>query len=197
MPRMERRLQQALDAFDRMNAEDPNVWEVDGRPVPKELAHARCVTAWVERLVPAPSEALRLAARAAHLRRWTVPRSAYPEGRRGYLKWRGDLKRMHAEAAEKVLEGLGFPAETIARVRQIVLRADLEDPETQALEDALCLTFLEWQFADFGRAHPPEKIVQILRKTWKKMSPKARDLALELAPSLPDDARRLLDEAVA
>ena len=194
---MERRLQQALDAFDRMNAEDPNVWEVEGRRVPKALAHAQCVTAWVERLVPAPSEALCLAARAAHLRRWTIPRSDYPEGRRGYLKWRGDLKRMHAQEAEKVLEALGYPRETVERVRRIILRADLEDPEAQALEDALCLTFLERQFADFGRAHPPAKIVEILRKTWKKMSPRARDLALELAPALPEDARRLLDEALA
>ncbi len=193
---MDDRFHRALAAIDALHAADPETWEVGGRREPRALAHARCVTRWTERLCETPSEALRLAARAAHLERWKVPRTEYPDGRRGYLKWRSVLKRRHAARAAEVLAEAGYEAETIERVRRIVLRADLSDPEAQALEDALCLTFLERQLADFGGAHAPEKVVEILRKTWKKMSPRARALALGLAPELPAGAKALLEQAL-
>jgi hypothetical protein len=183
------RLRAALAAIDAANAADPHRIDVRGESRPKELAHAQLATRWVEALVPGPSEALRLATRAHHLRRWESPRDAYPVGRAGYHRWRKDLQGFHARCVAEILEREGYDAATIARVEGIVQKRGLgSDPEVQALEDALCLVFIETQLGDFAERLEGEKLLAVIRKTLKKMSPEAVALAREL-PLDPEHAR--------
>ena len=189
------RFRDAIRRIDAANADDPHTLIVDGEPRPKELTHAAMLTAWVRRLRPDAGEALLLAARAHHIRRWTIPRDEYPSGRRGYLRWRTALQAMHAAEVGRVLQEAGYGADEIARVQQLVRKHNLKrDPEVQSLEDGLCLVFLETQFADLRAQHPAAKIADIVQKTWRKMSPAARDLALEL--DLPSDDRAALEQAL-
>jgi hypothetical protein len=175
------RLSRALAAIDAANADDPNRIDVRGAPRPKEQAHAELAGAWIERLVAQPSEALRLAARAHHVRRWEIPRGSFPEGRAGYHRWRTALQEHHARIAGEILDAQGYDAATRSRVQDLVRKRGLgRDPEAQALEDALCLVFLETQLAEIAARMPDEKLTDVLRKTLRKMSPAARALAAEL-----------------
>jgi hypothetical protein len=179
------RYEQAIAAFDAANAEDPHRLVVGNEPRPRELVHAERLSTWVERLAPNASEALRLAARCQHIRRWQIPRGSYPAGRVGYLQWRTELARFHADTAASILEELGYEREIIDAVRRINVKQGLRsNPDTQTMEDALCLEFLESEFEDFARKHP-EKVIEIVQKTWKKMSARGRELALNLPLSEP------------
>ena len=183
-----RRLRAALAAIDAANAGDPRRIEVRGESRPKELAQAQLATGWVETLVTNPSEALLLAARAHHLRRWESPRAAYPAGRAGYHRWRKDLQGFHARCVGEILEREGYAAATIARVQDIVQKKGLgSDPEVQAFEDALCLVFLETQLRELAERLDAEKLLAVIRKTLKKMSPAAVGRAREL-PLDPEHA---------
>ena len=189
------RFHDAIRRIDAANAGDPHTLIVNGEARPKELTHAAMLTDWVRRLRPDAGEALLLAARAHHIRRWSIPRDDYPSGRRGYLRWRTALHAMHAAEVGRVLQEAGYDADEIARVQQLVRKHNLtRDPEAQTLEDGLCLVFLETQFADLRAQHPAEKIADIVQKTWRKMSPAARELALEL--DLPSDDRAALEQAL-
>ncbi|HEY4106612.1 MAG TPA: DUF4202 domain-containing protein, partial [Polyangiaceae bacterium] len=175
------RFKKAIAAFDRANAEDPNHVDDAGVSRPRELVHAERLSAWVRKLEPEPSEALALAARSQHIRRWQIPRSSFAEGRAGYLQWRTQLGRFHADTASEILSSLGYERELIDAVRRINLKQNLHsNADTQTIEDALCLEFLEFEFEAFAEKHEPEKISEIVRKTWKKMSPRAHELALKL-----------------
>lgn len=179
----------AFELIDTVNGEDP---------VGKELPHAQKAVAWVRRLrgVDAP-EPLLLAARAHHIRRWDVPRSTYPEGRAGYLKWKRDLQQHHAKVVEPLLRDAGYDDVTVARVQAIVRKQGLAtDPDVQTLEDALCLVFLETQFADLASRLDDDKMVDILAKSLRKMSPAGREVALEFEPGLSDHERTLLHAAL-
>lgn len=175
------RFRLALEAFDRANAADPTLECVEGRDVPKELIYGQRMSAWLGRLCPQASEALRLAARCQHIERWVRPRTTYPEGRIGYLTWRRDLKRYHAERAGEILSDLGYPKNLVARVQALVRKERLkQDDEAQVLEDVACVVFLAHYLADFADKHRSDKLAEILRKTWSKMSPRARRAALAL-----------------
>ena len=164
---------------------------VRGVERPKELAHAHLVTEWVEKLKPDASEALLLAARAHHLRRWTIPRASYPEGRSGYLRWRKQLHEKHATDVAEILADAGYDDATIARVQDLVRKRGLgRDAEVQVLEDALCLVFAETQLLDLAARVDADKMVDVVRKTLVKMSPRAIALAGDL--DLPAEARALL-----
>lgn len=190
------RFHEALRRIDAANAEDPNQEIVDGEAQPKELVYSRRMSAWLERLAPDASEALRLAARAQHIRRWTIPRAAYPMDRPGYHRWRTTLARFHADTAGAILRELGYEDTTIARVQSLLRKERLKsDPETQTLEDVICLVFLENHFADFARRHDEAKLLEVLRKTWAKMSPQGRQAALGL--DLPPAARAIVEKALA
>ena len=189
------RLQRLLDRLDRLNAEDPNHEVVDAVPRPRELAYAMRLALWVQRLDPAASDALRIAARGQHVRRWTIPRSRYPMTRAGYLRWRETLKAFHADTVAGLMREEGYSDDAIQRVRILMGKRQLgSDPETQTLEDALCLVFLETQFTDLWRKTVEEKMREIVRKTWAKMSERARTEALTLP--LSDAARRFVLDAV-
>jgi len=176
-----KRFEAAINAFDRANAEDPHLLSAAGGDHPRELLHAQRLSAWVERLAPGASEALRLAARCQHIRRWQIPRNSYPSGRVGYLQWRTQLARFHAETSTRILEEQGYEPELIDAVRRINLKQGLHsNPDTQTMEDALCLAFLEFEFSEFCAKYPAEKVIEVVQKTWKKMSAKGHELALTL-----------------
>jgi len=185
----------ALQRFDEANRHDPNVIVVNGKPQPWEQVYAEWLTDWVLRLCPEASEELRLAARSQHLCRWQVPRQSYPMTRVGYLQWREYLKKFHAEKAGEILRETGYPLETIARVQSLNLKKDLaHDPEARVLEDALCLVFLEHQFAELCAKTPEEKMVGVLQKTWTKMTAAGRKAALALP--FGDKEKSLLERAL-
>lgn len=189
------RLQRAMERFDAINAEDPRREVVDGQERPKELVYARRMSETLERFRPDASEPLRLAVRAQHLARWRIPRSEFPEGRTGYKKWRTRLMFFHAELAEEVLRQLEYPEDTVERVKTLLRKQGLKrDPEVQALEDVACLVFLEHYFDAFAEDHGDEKLVDILRKTWRKMSERGQEAALEL--KLSERAARLVGQAL-
>jgi hypothetical protein len=168
---------------------------VDGEPHPRELLYARRLTEWILKLAPDASEILRLAARSQHLCRWMIPRSSYEMTRAGYLRWRADLKQFHAGKSAEILREIGYAEDVIQRVRDLNLKKGLgKDPECQALEDALCLVTLQYQLAELVSKTAPEKMIEILAKTWKKMSPAARDYALKLP--FPDREKELIDRAL-
>lgn len=179
-------LDAALAAIDAANAQDPNVLVARGDAQPKEVAHARLMTEWVRRLDPVASPAQLLAARAHHLRRWTMPRADYPEGRAGYLRWRTEAKKRHADEVGAILRRVGIGDDTIERAQQIIRKEHLAtDPQVQVHEDALCLVFLETQLAETVDRLGEEKMLDVVRKTAAKMSPRA----LELVDELPLRAR--------
>jgi hypothetical protein len=175
------RLQLALDRFDALNAQDPNTELVEGRPEPKELIYARRMTDWLHRLAPDASVALQLATRAQHLMRWHIPRESFPKDRAGYIRWRTTLYDFHADRATEVLREAGYDEATVERVRSLIRKQDLRtDSEAQTLEDVICLVFLENYLTEFARGHDEEKLIRILRKTWKKMSPRGHEAAMSL-----------------
>jgi len=185
----------AIALFKRQNAGDPNQIVVDGCPQPRQLVQAERLFAWVLRLNPQASDALRLAAYAQHVRRWEIPRETFPSGRLGYLKWRKELAKFHADLAAETLHEAGVAPDTIAAVRRLNLKQGLTtNPDTQTIEDALCLAFLEFEFEEFAEKHRPEKVIDILRKTWRKMSAPAHAAALALA--LSPNARQLVETAL-
>lgn len=197
------RFETALRRFDEENSHDPNKITVEGdvaslvrarqtissadssaalsRVQPRELVYAHWVTDWVLRLCPDASETLRLAARCQHLCRWEIPRNGYPMTKPGYLQWRAELKKFHARKSGEILREAGYNDETIQHVQDLNLKKNFpNDPEVCVLEDALCLVFLEHQFADLAAKTDDEKMINALQKSWKKMTPTAHAEALKL-----------------
>ncbi len=186
----------AIERFDRANSEDPNKEVHESEEHPRELLYARRMTKWLERLEPDASESLRLAARCQHICRWTIPRSEFPMDRRGYHQWRTTLARFHAEKAGEILREVGYDEELITRVQSLLRKEQLKkNPDTQTLEDVICLVFLENYFSDFAKKHEEEKLITIVRKTWKKMSPRGHEAALQLELNSAD--RALVEKALA
>jgi len=177
----------ARESIDSAHAADPNR-TTDGRPA--ELVYADRMEEWIGRLVPDAAPLLRLASRCQHLERWTVPRATYPEGKAGYFAWRKGLYHRQAERARELLIAAGVSAgEAEAAATWVSKTGLVTNPGTQALEDAACLVFLENEIGNFAAQHadyPREKFIGILQKTWKKMSPTAREaaLALDLPPAI-------------
>jgi hypothetical protein len=189
------RFSEAIRRFDEENGRDPHLIVVDGVAQPHELLYARRLTEWVLRLQPNASKPLLLAARSQHICRWLVPRSSYEMTRAGYLRWRNDLKHLHAKKSAEILREVGYDEATIARVVELNLKKGLgHDQECQVLEDVLCLVTLQYQLADLMEKTDPDKMVGILRKTWKKMSDVARAHALALPFTEAESA--LLEQAV-
>ncbi len=189
-------LDDAIARADAANASDSRTVELpDGSPRPFELAYADRLEHWIRRLVPEPSAALRFAARAQHLRRWEIPRARFDAGRAGYHAWRRALQSHHAVLALEILDAVGCPPDTRARVEAIVRKRDREsNPDVQTMQDALGLTTLELQLDELVVRLDPAKIRDVLRRTIAKMSTKA----LGLAGSVPMSPRAAaaLDDAV-
>ncbi|KAA0010392.1 DUF4202 domain-containing protein [Billgrantia pellis] len=188
--------QRVMSELDALHAEDPRRVEVEGESLPLELWHAGRMSAWLTRVVEAPDELTRIAVRAQHLQRWQVPRSEYPEGRVGYLTWRRDQGKRAGETTATLMEAAGYPAEQAEQAARMIRKQGLgRDAGAQAVEDCACLVFLVNYFADFSRQVERDHLVRIVQKTWGKMSPRARELALTLPMS--DEARAVVEEALA
>jgi hypothetical protein len=190
------RLATAFRLFDAANSEDPNR-EPDetGQLVPKEVLYAQRMSACLARVDPGALEAVQLAARAQHIRRWAIPRADFPLTRPGYHQWRNTLKKYHAEQAGQLLVQAGYEPALITRVQELLQKLRLrDDPEMQLLEDVICLVFLEYYFLPFAAQHPEEKVVEIVQKTWPKMTARGHALALQL-PFTPE-ALALVEKAL-
>ena len=189
------RFNAAIARFDAANADDPTTEVFQGAVYPKELLYAQRMTAWLDNIAPEASEVLRLAVRCQHIQRWTIPRHTYAMDRHGYLRWRTTLAKFHADTAAAILRDVGYDDATVQRVQTLLRKERLKrDPEVQCLEDVICLVFLEHYLAAFATQHDEIKVLDILRKTWTKMSPRGHEVALTL-PMSPE-ARRLVEQAL-
>jgi hypothetical protein len=187
----------ALERIDAAHSDDPNQHQSNNTTIPYELHYAQKMTFYLERINPNASDLLRLAIRAQHLRRWEVPRSSYPATKIGYHSWRSGLQKRQAELVEKICLESGYSAEEAGRVGAMVRKADLKqgDPDTQTLEDVACLVFLDDQFDKFEKElGDEEKMIDILRKTWAKMSEAGHAEALKL--NMSDKATALVTRAL-
>lgn len=191
------RFNKAIALFDAANAQDPNLDE--GQP--KELLYAERMTEMIGRFALGASEVARLAVRAQHIRRWTVPRSNYPLGKPGYFAWRTGLYQFHAETAGELMRQAGYENEMVDQVMQAISKQGIKsNPDTQMLEDVSCLVFLEHYMLGFAGQqadYTEEKWLGIIRKTWKKMSGDARKFATTGGIKLPEALVPLILKAVA
>ena len=182
--------QAAIAAFDKANAEDPNKEIFNGKEYPKELLYAQRMTEMQERFAPEASEAVKLACRAQHIQRWKSPRSDYPMDKKGYMLWRTNLYKFHAETAGKLMKEVGYDDDMIARVKAIVGKKDLKaNAETQLMEDVVDLVFIEHYMLGFAQQKPDydeTKWILIIKKTWDKMSESAHAFALAGKIKLPE-----------
>lgn len=184
----------AINSFDEANAQDPNKEIIGGKPYAKELVYASRMTDRLNQFEPDASEALKLAVRCQHICRWEIPRSSYEMNRVGYIQWRNDLKKFHATKAAAILKNTGYDEALINQVEFLVLKKKLKkNVETQTLEDVVCLVFLQHYLDDFSAKSESEKLMEIIQKTWKKMSEKGQKAALEL--KLSPNASALISKA--
>ncbi len=191
------RFQRVIRSIDEANSEDPNSEVVDGVAHPKELVYGKRMQEWVEKLDPAAPEALRIAARSQHIRRWEIPRSDYPMDRKGYLRWRTRLYTFHADRASEILRAAEYNDQTIERVRTLLQKRNLRtDADVQTLEDAAALVFLVHHLDDFLKRDDigDEKAINIIRKTWKKMTERGHEAAAAL--ELSAESTALLEKAL-
>ncbi|MDO6471675.1 DUF4202 domain-containing protein [Maribacter sp. 1_MG-2023] len=171
----------AFQHFDEANKQDPNTEIFEGTTYPKEVLYGIRMTERLNEFDPTASEALRLTARCQHICRWEIPRESYEMNREGYLRWRQELKKFHGKKAASVLEDVGYDDKTIDKVKFLLEKKQLKkNEETQSLEDVICLVFLEFYFEPFSHKHPEDKTIDIVQKTWKKMSKKGQEAALKL-----------------
>jgi hypothetical protein len=190
------RLEHAIRLIDEANARDPKTVEVDGEARPAELVYSERMTKSLATLSDDPSDHLQIAARAQHIERWTSPRKSYPEGKAGYMKWRNDLKQYHATRAGEIMREAGYDQDDVDRVATLIGKRGIKrDPEVQMLEDTVCVTFLEHYAGDFIEPYDDEKVIDILAKTARKMSPEG--LAAAAGLPMPERLARLLTETLA
>jgi hypothetical protein len=187
-------LQQAFAKFDTYNATDPNQEEFEGKTYPKEVLYAERMTKKLNDYAPDAPEYMQLAVRCQHIGRWEIARDSYPMDRPGYLMWRSQLKLHHTKIAEPILAEIGYDEETINKVKALLLKKQLhQNPDTQLIEDVICLVFVEFYLDDFIKKHSEEKMVEILRKTLKKISPRGIEEALKI--SMTNEVKDLIMKA--
>lgn len=190
------RFQRAIALFDAANAEDPN--HEDGQP--KELLYGRRMSEMLARFAPDAPESVQLAVRAQHIQRWKVPRNSYPMDRNGYLQWRTGLYKFHADLAGELMQQAGYDAEMIDRVKTAVGKKGIKvNAETQMLEDVADLVFIQYYMLGFAGQHAEyseDKWLEIVRKTWKKMSDAGRAFALSGQLKLPEPLVPLITKAI-
>lgn len=189
------KLDQVFSFIDKLNAQDPNTENVNEEHVAKELIYGQRMSATLSKFEKNPSEALEIAARAQHICRWEIPRNQYPMDRVGYLKWREELKKFHAAKTSEIMSEVGYDQEMIDRVSFLIQKKKLKKDEgTQILEDVICLVFLEFYYTDFFEKHSDEKVIDILQKTWRKMSERGQEAALQL--SYTEKGLELIQKAI-
>lgn len=193
----EERFAKVIAMFDDYNQKDPHLETWQGQQIPKELLYAQRMSERLKSYMPDAPEYLVLAARCQHIGRWEIPRNTYAMDRKGYLQWRNQLKVHHCNIADRIMRSYGYDDETIQKVKSLLVKEQLfhHRPDTQALEDVICLVFIEFYLEEFATKHDDAKLVEILRKTLHKMSAKA----IEAAGKIPVSERvsALIGQAVA
>lgn len=189
------RLNAVLAEIDAVNSQDPNMSIIDGQSQPNELLYGLRMSLTLKDFAPESSELLRIAVRAQHIERWILARNDFPEGRSGYKKWRSQLALHHATRTAEIMNKHRYSEEEIERVKYLLLKRGLKhDDESQCLEDVACLVFLSYYFEEFASKHPKEKLLNILRLTWGKMSEKGHKAALKI--KLSKNLQTLVNKAV-
>lgn len=201
MPNSDSIYNKALAFIDAANNEDPNrVEDETGKEWPKELLYSERMSAMLDRFKADADEPQKLAIRAQHIERWKSPRKAYPMDRTGYLKWRKDLYKIQANTAAGLLQQAGYDNESVERVRNAVAKKNIKgNPDTQLLEDVTDLCFMEHYILEFVNKHPDyseEKWIEIIQKTWRKMSGDAHEFALAGNVKFPESLTPLILKAV-
>ena len=192
---MSDQLNAVIAAIDDLNSEDPNILKLDGYARPSEQVYSERMTARLQKFYPNAGEELQIAARAQHVQRWKSSRKDFPEGKAGYYRWRTELGRMHAEVAANLMESEGYDNESVEQVKKLLTKQGIkQNQDVQILEDVICLVFLEFYFLPFAEKHSEPKVIDIVQKTWKKMSERGQQAALQL--DLNDEAQRLVVKAL-
>lgn len=193
---MEDKLSIAIKLFDEANENDPNKEYFQGKEYPKELLYSIRLTDKLNDFCPDASESLKLAVRCQHICRWEIPRDTYEMNREGYLKWRKELKLFHAEKSSEILSNVGYSNIEIDAVKSLLLKKNLkQNKDVQILEDVVCLVFLEHNLSKFSEKYSEDKLIDIIRKTWNKMSEKGHQHALNL--NLDEKVSKLISKAIA
>jgi uncharacterized protein DUF4202 len=189
-----KKFERAIAFFDAYNSNDPHREKSEDRDIPKEFLYAVRMTSKLNHYQPDAPEHIRLAVRCQHIGRWEITRDSYPQDRTGYLKWRSQLALHHASVAEKILVECEYDSETIEKVKALLLKKQLhQNPDTQLLEDVICLVFIEFYLEEFSHQHEEGKVIDILKKTLKKMSPRAIEEALKIP--VTDHVKKLIAKA--
>ena len=192
--------EQAVNLIDSANSEDPNIEHSQGKAWPKELLYGQRMSEMLERYNSDADYVIKLAIRGQHIQRWQSPRNAYPMGRQGYHKWRTDLYTFHADKVANLMAQAGFNAQEIERAKNAVAKVGIKsNPDTQLLEDVVGLVFIEYYMLSFAEKHPDyseQKWIDIIRKTWGKMSEKAHAFVLDGQITLPNELTPLILKAV-
>jgi hypothetical protein len=191
-----KKFENTVKEFDAINSQDPHKETVDGKEVSKELLYSQRMTKMLQEFYPEASETLKLAARAQHIQRWAIPREDFPMDRKGYLMWRTKLKKYHGELAGSIMEKHGYDHKDVQKVDDLLNKRRLKtDGEAQTLEDVVCLVFLKYYFDEFITKHDEPKLMDIVQKTWKKMSEKGQQAALNMDHS--DHSLSIIQKALA
>ncbi len=192
---MDNKFETAIGFFDKANTNDPNIVVANGKSFPKELLYAIRMTEKLNQFEPNASESVQLAVRCQHICRWEIPRDSYKMNRKGYLTWRRDLAKFHAQKAASILKDVGYKDEMLDNVTFLLQKKQLKrNDETQLLEDVICLVFLEHYFENFSEKYSNEKLIDILQKTWAKMSDKGHEAAMKLKFS--SKSKQLISKAL-
>lgn len=187
-------LQEVFAKFDAYNATDPNIEEFKGKTYPKEVLYAERMTKKLNDYAPESPEYMQLAVRCQHIGRWEIARNSYPMDRPGYLMWRSQLKLHHTKISEPIMVECGYDEEIINRVKALLLKKNLkQNPDTQLIEDVICLVFVEFYLDDFIKKHSEEKMINILKKTLTKISPRGIEEALKIG--MTDQVKDLILKA--
>ncbi len=191
------KFERAISRFDSVHREDPETVLSQGSQIPRACLYHERLSHWVDHLDEDASEPLRLAAHCQHLRRWMIPRADYPEGLKGYRRWRRALADFHVQEASSILREAGYGDATIGQVQEFLTKKNLKhDPGMQLFEDAICLVFFEIELADFAGKYSREKSLRTLRKIWLKMSEHGREVAQQVAKQLPTELHDVFYEAI-
>jgi hypothetical protein len=179
------RFNRAIQKFDEYNSADPKG---------SEVLYARRMSERLFKFRPDAPEHIQLAIRCQHIGRWQIPRLTYPDGKKGYLAWRNKLKDHHAEIAARIMQECGYDQDMIGMVQDLLEKKDLRsNADTKLLEDVVCMVFVEFYLEDFATKHDDEKVIDILAKTFRKMTPEA--IAVASTFTLPQRTKDLLERA--
>jgi hypothetical protein len=190
------KLAAVFTAIDNINKEDPNTTTINGSSQPKELLYGQYMSECIDQYWPDANDLLQIAVRAQHIKRWHLQRTEFDAGKAGYLKWRIEQGKFHAQLTKNIMLENGYSEEEAETTAKLLRKEKLKsNPDTQTLEDVACLVFLQHYFDAFAAKHKEDKIIRILQLTWRKMSDQAHSIALKL--TLPEHLATLVGKALA